>query len=58
LGNLTEGAHLEDPGVGGRIILKWIFERLDVGSIDWTDLAQDRDRWRVLVNAVMNIRVP
>jgi hypothetical protein len=48
---------LEDPGVDGRIILKWIFERLD-GGIDWIDLAQDRDRWRALVYTVMNLRVP
>jgi hypothetical protein len=48
---------LEDPGVDGRVILKWIFERLD-GGIDWIDLAQDRDMWRALVNAVMNLRVP
>jgi hypothetical protein len=50
--------HLEDPGVDGRIILKWTCERLDGGGMDWINLAQDRDRWRALVNAVMNLRVP
>jgi hypothetical protein len=30
--NLREGDHLKDPGIDGRIILKWIFERLGVGA--------------------------
>jgi len=49
--------HLEDPGIDGRIILKWIFNKWD-GGMDWIVLAQDRDTWRALVNAVMNLRVP
>ena len=28
------------------------------GSVDWMELAQDRDRWRVFVSAVMNLQVP
>jgi hypothetical protein len=50
--------HLEDPGVDGRIILKWIFKKWDGGGMDWIDMAQDRDRSRGLVNAVMKLRVP
>jgi hypothetical protein len=48
---------LGNPGVNGRKILKWIFGKWD-GGMGWIDLAQNRDRWRALVNALMNLRVP
>jgi hypothetical protein len=54
LGELREGDHLGDPGVDERIILKWIFKQWYVG-MNWIKLAEDRDRWRALVNAVMNL---
>jgi hypothetical protein len=28
------------------------------GDVDWNDLAKDRKKWRVLVNSVLNLRVP
>jgi hypothetical protein len=56
-GNLREREHLEDPGIDGKIILRSIFRKWD-GGMDWIDLAQDRTRWRALVNAVMILRVP
>jgi len=57
-GNLKERDHLGEPGVDRRIILRWIFRKWDVGGLDWIELAQDMDRWRALVTAVMNLRVP
>ena len=33
-------------------------QELGCGYVDWIGLAQDRDRWRTLVSAVMNLRVP
>jgi hypothetical protein len=56
-GNLRDGVHLEDTGVAGMIILKRIFERLNVG-IDWIELAQGVDRWRAIVNTVVNLLAP
>ena len=55
-GNLRERDHLGEPGADGKITLRWIFRKWDVGCMDWIELAQDRDRWRALVNAVMNLR--
>jgi len=50
-------SHLEDPGLDGSIILKWIFNTRSEG-MDWIDLAQNRDRWRAIVNEVMNFLFP
>jgi hypothetical protein len=55
-GNLREREHMEDPGIDGRIILNWIYRKWDGGH--GLDLAQNRDRWRALVNAVLTLRVP
>jgi len=41
-GDLREKDHLEDLGIGGRVILKWIFKKWD-GGLAEIDLAQDRD---------------
>jgi hypothetical protein len=46
---------LEDPGVDGRIIVD--LQKVGWG-MNWIDLAQDRDRWRALVNAAVDLRVP
>jgi hypothetical protein len=43
----------------GRPRRRWV-DLLEVGwgDVDWIGLAQDRDNWRALVNAVMSLRVP
>jgi hypothetical protein len=48
----------------GRPRRRWVnnikidFREIELDGIDWIDLAQDRDRWRALVNTVMKLRVP
>ena len=38
--------------------IKMDLQEIWFGGVDWIELAQDRDRWRVLVDVVMNLRVP
>jgi hypothetical protein len=58
LGNLRERDHLRDLGVDVTMTLRWIFRKWKIEVMEWIGPAQDRDRWRTLVNAVMNLRVP
>jgi hypothetical protein len=49
--------HLKDQGVDGGMGSEWTLGRLVGVCVEWIHLAQDRDRWRAVVNAVMNLRV-
>ena len=54
-GHLMERDYLEERGVDREIKLIWIFRKLDE-RIDWIVLAQDKNSWPALVNAVMKHR--
>jgi hypothetical protein len=48
----------------GRLRRRWVdnirmdLEEMGWGDVDWIGLAQDRNRWRALVNSVLNLRIP
>jgi len=56
-GNLMERDRFINLRLDWGIILIRILKKWN-GGMGWIDLDQDRDRWQVLVNAVMNLRVP
>jgi hypothetical protein len=45
------------PKVKGEDNIKMALQTVGCGIMDWIDLSQDRDRWRALVKAVMNLRI-
>jgi hypothetical protein len=52
-----ERDHWEDQGVDG-VDVRMHLGEVGCGDVDWIGLAKDRNRWRVLVNSVLNLRVP
>jgi hypothetical protein len=46
------------PGRRWEDNIKIVLREFGFGNVDWIHLAQDRERWRSLVNTVMNLRVP
>jgi len=57
-GDLKERDHLKDLGVDGNITLKVDLQEVGWEGTDWNDLAQKRDRWRALMNTIMNFSFP
>jgi len=56
VGKPEEKDHLGDPGIDGSLELD--LQEVGCGGMDWIELAEGRDRWRALVNAVRNLQVP
>jgi hypothetical protein len=53
-----ERDHWKDQHIGGSTTLRMDLKEIGCDGMDWIDLVQDRDRWRALVNTVMNLRLP
>ena len=58
MGKLEGKRPLGRPRRGWEDDIKMGLQEVGCGVMDWIELAQDRYRWRALVNAVINLRVP
>jgi hypothetical protein len=56
-GNLRERDHLGKTRHRWEDYIKMDLQEVRCGGMDWIKLAQDREKWRAFVNAVMNLRV-
>jgi hypothetical protein len=58
LGNSKGKDHSDELGVDGEYNIRLDLRETGWGDADWMHKAQDRDQWRIVVDTVMNLRVP
>jgi hypothetical protein len=58
MGKLKGKRPLQSPRCRWVDNIKMDLREIGLDGVDWTDMAQDRDRWRALVDTVLNLRVP
>jgi hypothetical protein len=58
VGKPEEKSPLGTPGLRWLNNIRKYLVEVGWGDVDWIGLAQDRDKWRALVNSVLNLRVP